>query len=199
MFESEGVTRLLQRHRDGEAGAEDELFQRVYRDLHRLARHYLRRERPDHTLQPTALVNEAYLRLVNQRSKDWENRSHFIAVAAHVMRHVLVDCARKAKAQKRAFGIAPDSIHEQMIAAHGEDPNVVLAIDSALRKLAEFDSRQAKIVELRYFAGLSNDEIAALLDVSISTVKREWTVARAWLRAELGSHVEAESAPTVVE
>ncbi len=185
MFESEGVTQLLQRYRHGDAGAEEELFRRVYGELHRLAEHYLRGERPDHTLQPTALVNEAYLRLVRQRSKDWANRSHFIAVAASVMRQVLVDFARRAKAEKRAFGVAPELLEEGMVAVSTEDPETVLALDAALQRLAEFDSRQARLVELRYFAGLSIEETAGLLNVSARTVKREWTIARAWLRAEL--------------
>ena len=188
------VTRLLERYRSGDREAEAELFNSVYAELHRLAANYLRGERPDHTLQPTALVNEAYLRLVNQRAKEWQNRAHFVAVSAKVMRQVLVDFARRAKAEKRDFGIAPQPL-EDAIDASGEDPALVLDLDAALTQLSEYDERQARIVELRYFAGLSVDETATLLGVSSRTVKREWTLARAWLHGEL-TKVRAEEPPT---
>jgi RNA polymerase sigma-70 factor, ECF subfamily len=178
------VTQLLERYRAGDREAEAALFKGVYGELRRLAAHYLRGERPDHTLQPTALVNEAYLRLVRQRDKDWQNRGHFVAVAAKVMRQVLVDFARRAKAEKRGFGIAPH-ILEDASGAGGEDPALILALDEALSELARYDERQARIVELRYFAGLSVEETAGLLSVSPRTVKREWTLARAWLHGEL--------------
>ena len=197
-FESEGVTELLHRYREGDRDAEGELFGRVYGELHRLAAHYLKGERQDHTLQPTALVNEAYLRLIGRRHKDWANRAHFVAVAACTMRQVLVDCARKAKAEKRAFGIAPEPLEGRDVAVRIENPDMVLALDAALERLAEYDKRQARIVELRYFAGLSIERTAALLDVSETTVKREWTLARAWLRAELSSGgIESASAPVM--
>jgi RNA polymerase sigma factor (TIGR02999 family) len=178
------VTQLLERYRSGDRDAEAALFTGVYAELRRLAAHYLRGERPDHTLQPTALVNEAYLRLVRQRDKDWQNRAHFVAVAAKVMRQVLVDFARRAKAEKRGFGIAPDLL-EDASGAGGQDPALILALDEALSELARYDERQARIVELRYFAGLSVEETAGLLGVSPRTVKREWTLARAWLHGEL--------------
>lgn len=178
------ITQLLERYRSGDREAEAALFKGVYGELHRLAAHYLRGERPDHTLQPTALVNEAYLRLVRQREKGWQNRAHFVAVAAKVMRQVLVDFARRAKAEKRGFGIAPHLL-EDASGAGGEDPAVILALDEALGELARYDERQARIVELRYFAGLSVEETAGLLGVSPRTVKREWTIARAWLHGEL--------------
>ena len=178
------VTQLLHQYRQGDSTAEAQLFSRVYAELHRLAAHYLRGERPDHSLQPTALVNEAYLRLVGQREKEWANRSHFVAVSARIMRQVLVDCARRAKAEKRAFGIAPEQLDES-IAGAAQDPEMILALDGALTRLAEYDERQARVVELRYFAGLSVEETARLLSVSDRTVKREWVLARAWLRGEL--------------
>jgi RNA polymerase sigma factor (TIGR02999 family) len=179
------VTQLLRRYRGGDRAAEAELFKRLYDELHRIAAHYLHGERPDHTLQPTALINEAYLRLVAQRERELVNRSHFVAVAALVMRQVLVDFARRAKAAKRAFGVAPVPL-EESIAVTIERPETVLALDAALNRLAEMDERQARIVELRYFAGLSIEEAAEVLDVSPRTIKREWTSARAWLRGELG-------------
>jgi RNA polymerase sigma-70 factor (ECF subfamily) len=178
------VTLLLKRFRSGDREAEAELFTHVYAELRRLAAHYLRGERPDHTLQPTALVNEAYVRLVGQRDKVWQNRAHFVAVSATIMRQVLVDFARRAKAEKRDFGIAPQPLDDAMGVA-GKDPSMVLDLDTALKQLAEYDERQARIVELRYFAGMSVDETASLLGVSPRTVKREWTLARTWLHAEL--------------
>ena len=179
------VTLLLHQYRQGDPAAEAQLFTRVYAELHRLAAHYLRGERPDHSLQPTALVNEAYLRLVSQREKDWANRSHFVAVSARIMRQVLVDCARRAKAEKRDFGVLREPLDDSISGAT-RDPDMVLALDTALTRLAMYDERQARVVELRYFAGLSVEETAGLLGVSERTVKREWMLARAWLRGELG-------------
>jgi RNA polymerase sigma-70 factor, ECF subfamily len=146
------ITLLLQQYRRGDRTAEAQLFSRVYAELHRLAARYLRSERPDHPLQPTALVNEAYLRLVGQREKDWVNRAHFVAVSASIMRQVLVDFARRAKAEKRDFGVAPEPLDESISAAPG-DLDMVVAVDAALTKLAEYDKRQSRVVELRYFAG----------------------------------------------
>ena len=189
------VTLLLHQYRQGDPAAEAQLFTRVYAELHRLAAHYLRGERPDHSLQPTALVNEAYLRLVSQREKDWANRSHFVAVSARIMRQVLVDCARRAKAEKRDFGVLREPLDDSISGAT-RDPDMVLALDTALTRLAMYDERQARVVELRYFAGLSVEETASLLGVSERTVKREWMLARAWLRGELGgsSHERASDA-----
>ena len=178
------VTQLLHRYSQGDGTAEAELFARMYAELRRLAAHYLRGERPGHSLQPTALVNEAYLRLVGQRTREWANRSHFVAVSARIMRQVLVDCARRAKAEKRDFGICAESLNDS-IPATPQDPALVLGIDAALTRLAAYDERQARVVELRYFAGLSVDETATLLGVSPRTVKREWMLARAWLHGEL--------------
>lgn len=178
------LTALLERYRRGDREAEAELFSKVFAELRRLAAHYLRGERPDHTMQPTALVNEAYLRLVGQRDKEWANRSHFVAVAACVMRQVLIDFARRAKAEKRFSGAPTVSLDEGLIGAT-YDPGTVIDLDLALTRLAEYDPRQARVVELRYFAGLTVDEVASLMGVSVRTVKREWTLARAWLRGEL--------------
>jgi len=191
----ERISELLAAWANRDPAAREELVPIVYGELRRLAHHYMRAERAGHTLQPTALVNEACLRLLGQRTKSWENRSHFVAVAAQVMRQVLVDFARRAKAEKRGFGVASEALDESMAADTAETPEMVLALDAALQRLAECDPRQARIVELRYFAGLSIEETAALLEVSPRTVKREWTVARAWLRGELGS-ANRHSSPT---
>lgn len=180
------VTQLLEQYRHGDREAEAELFKRVYSELHRLAAHYLRGERADHVLQPTALVNEAYLRLAAQREKEWQNRAHFIAVSARIMRQVLVDFARHARAGKRDFGISSLPLEEvDIIDPTSHDPAVVLDLDAALTQLGEIDERQVRVVELRYFAGLSIDETAAVLAISPRTVKREWTLAREWLLNEM--------------
>jgi len=180
------VTQLLELYRRGDQNAEAELFKRVYSELHRLAAYYLRGERSDHMLQPTALVNEAYLRLAAQREKDWQNRAHFIAVSARIMRQVLVDFARHAKAEKRDFGITCQPLEDvEIIDPTSHDPAVVLDLDAALTQLAQIDERQVRVVELRYFAGLSIDETADVLAISSRTVKREWTLAREWLLNEM--------------
>jgi RNA polymerase sigma-70 factor (ECF subfamily) len=184
------VTRLLRLYRAGDREAEARLFQHLYVELHRLAAYYLAGERPGHTLRPTALVNEAYLRLADQREKEWADRSHFVAVAATIMRQVLVDFARRSKAMKRDFGIAPEPLHEG-IADAGKDLVQLLDLDAALTKLASYDERQARIVELRYIGGLSIEETAGLLGISARTVKREWTLARTWLHGELTKLTEA--------
>jgi RNA polymerase sigma factor (TIGR02999 family) len=182
--ESGSVTALLQQFRAGDPGAERQLVQTVYLELRRLAAYYLKAERSDHTLQPTALVNEAYLRLVGQRDKDWTNRSHFMAVAAATMRRVLVDYARSKKAEKRNHGARADSLDGAIVISE-DDPAIVLDVDAALKRLAELDERQARVVELRYFAGLSIEETAEVLGIASRTVKREWALARAWLHGEL--------------
>jgi RNA polymerase sigma factor (TIGR02999 family) len=184
------VTALLDRYRRGDTRAEAELFSRLYDELHRLAAIYMRRERAGHPLQTTALVNEAYVRLVGQRLKTFANREHFIAVSATIMRQILVDVARRAKRQKRDLGASPQPLEDWM-ASVTNDPDLVLDIDAALRRLADSDERQARIVELRYFVGLSVEEAADLLQVSARTVKREWTMARAWLRGELATTPQA--------
>lgn len=179
------LTGLLIAWRDGEPGALDRLVPLVYDELRRQARLQLRGERADHTLQPTALVHEAFLRLVGQSRAQWQSREQFFAVAARAMRRVLVDHARARAAAKRGDGrtlLALDDVPEPA-AAPGVD---VLALDRALDRLAGIDPRQARVVELRYFGGLSAPEVAAALDVSLATVNRDWAMARAWLFRDLG-------------
>jgi RNA polymerase sigma factor (TIGR02999 family) len=150
-----------------------------------LAKNYIRRERADHTLQPTALLNEAYLKLVGSHDMNWRNRAHFFAIAARMMRHILVDHARKGNAGKRGAGIRPIALDEA-IALTGSSPEALLALNAALERLERMDPRQVEIIELRFFAGLSVDETADALAISSRTVGREWKVAQAWLRKELG-------------
>ncbi len=177
------VTLLLQAMREGDAGAAEQLLPLVYAELHRLAKGYMRREREGHTLQPTALIHEAFLRLA-PNPMDWQSRGHFLAVAATVMRRVLVDHARGRNAEMRCGGIPHVAIEEAQ-AAGAERSIDVLALDEALARLAEREPRQARVVELRYFAGLSVEEIAALTGVAPRTVKRDWAMARMWLFEQL--------------
>ena len=165
-------------------GALDELMPLVYGELRRLARSYLRRERPDHTLQPTALVHEAYLRLIDQRRASWQNRSQFFGIAAQMMRRILVDHARLRQAGKRGDGNYRVSLDQADLVADQQAVDL-LGLDDALNRLVTFSLQQSRIVELRYFGGLTIAETAALLGVSHATVEREWSVARAWLRREL--------------
>ena len=182
------VTGLLIAWSEGDAAALDALLPIVYAELRRQARRALRREAAGNTLQPTALVHEAYLRLVGRRPSRWEGRAHFYGVASRCMRQVLVDAARTRRAAKRGGGVQPitlGGVDEPAVApaeAAGDD---VLALDEALTRLAALDPEQARLVELRYFAGLTIDDTAATLGVSPATVSREWTVARRWLRREL--------------
>jgi RNA polymerase sigma factor (TIGR02999 family) len=164
---------------------QSELFPLMYRELHKVAGSYLRRERRNHTLQPTALVNEAYVRLANQPGAGAESRSHFLAVAAMVMRSVLVDHARARQRAKRGGNARALSLGAAEGVAAAEEPVDVVALDDALTRLAAQDERKARVVELRYFVGLSIEETAKALDSSPATIKREWTTARAWLRREL--------------
>jgi RNA polymerase sigma factor (TIGR02999 family) len=179
------VTRLLRAWSDGDEQALNDLMPAVYSEVRKLARSYLRRERPDHTLQATALVNEAYLRLIDQKQVRWNNRAHFFGIAAQMMRRVLVDHARGHNAEKRGSGEAPVVLDEALeIAANAQNVDVI-AVDEALAVLAKLDERQARIVELRFFAGLGIEETAEVIGLSPATVKREWAAARAWLRREL--------------
>ncbi|QNI31736.1 sigma-70 family RNA polymerase sigma factor [Alloacidobacterium dinghuense] len=177
------VTLLLQAMRKGDASAADKLMPLVYKELHRLAKSYMRRERTDHTLQPTALINEAYLRLAYD-AVDWQNRQHFVAVAANVMRRLLVDHARTRQAEMRGGDLQRVELNEE-IAISAKHSGEVLALHEALNLLAEVNTRQAKVVELRYFAGLSVEEIAGILNVSPRTVKSDWALARVWLFNEI--------------
>jgi RNA polymerase sigma-70 factor (ECF subfamily) len=177
------ITELLKQLTAGNREAESKLVPLVYEQLRRLAASYMRRERPNHTLQPTALVHEAYLKLMDQRRVSWQNRSHFYRLAAHLMRRILVDHAREVNASKRAKGqkVALD----ESLAYSKEKPSELLAIDEALGRLAETEPRLGQVVELRFFGGCSEEEIAGILGVSARTVKRDWKLARAWLYAEL--------------
>ena len=190
----DGVTGMLRAWRAGEPGALDALLPVVYAELHRLAERALRREVPGHTLEPTDLVNEAYLRLVDQSAVSWQNRSQFFGVAARCMRRILVDYARARGAAKRggpglraALGDA-DAVSEEPAA-------LVTAVHEALERFAVVDPEQARLVELRYFGGLTIEETAEVLGVSPATVKREWTVARAWLRRELSDADHDDAGP----
>ncbi len=176
------LTRLLQSWRQGDRGAADELVSLVYAELRRMATAKLRDERPGHTLQATALVHEAWMKLMNQHGATWQNRAQFFAVAAQAMRRILVDHARRRRAAKRGDGTSPvdvDSLAHVLTAPLPDDR--LLALDAALEELAALDARQARIVELRFFGGLSVEEAADILAVSPTTIKREWATARAWL------------------
>lgn len=175
---------LLKKWRDGDREAGEEVIALVYKDLRALAGHFLNSERPDHTLQPTALVNEAYLRLASTKPVEWQNRAHFIAVAARQMRRILIDHARGHNAQKRNNSLIAISIFDKgadELAAAPTHIESVLAMNSILEELESHDARVAQIVELRVFGGLTEKEIGTVLDTSLSTVKRDWTFARAWL------------------
>jgi RNA polymerase sigma factor (TIGR02999 family) len=182
--EKPDVTQLLQRVSAGTGDALNDLLEVVHGELRRQAARYLRRERHNHTLQPTALVNEAFMKLVDQRNVQWQNRAHFFGVAAQAMRRIVIDHARARQRIKRGGVQHAVTLDEAMIAEESRSIDV-LALDEALNRLARLDERQARIVELRYFAGLSVEETAEVTALSPATVKREWAMARAWLHAEL--------------
>jgi RNA polymerase sigma factor (TIGR02999 family) len=184
------VTVLLQNWRDGDRKALDALLPLVYKELRRLAHARLRNERPDHTLQSAALVNEAYLRLLGLDAPQWESRTHFFAVAARLMRQVLVDYARRHRAGKRGGGACRLALEDAAEVPRRQDVDVV-ALDDALEALARIDLRQSRVVELRYFAGLTLQEISAALDIAPATVQRDWTAARAWLYREMARNSSA--------
>ncbi len=189
------VTQLLKAMHDGNSAASDRLLPLVYSELHRLAQAYMRRERLDHTLQATALINEAYLRLAG-KDIDWDSRGHFIGLAAHVMRQVLVDYARQHNAERRAGGLNRVEMHDDL-AISPDRLDEVASIDQALTRLAAKNPRQARVVELRYFGGLSVEEIAKILEVSPRSVKRDWSLARIWLFRQMrpGDPLPTESEP----
>jgi RNA polymerase sigma factor (TIGR02999 family) len=178
------VTQLLIAWSGGDQAAYDELIPLVYQELHRLAHQYIRRERPGHPLQTSALVNEAYLRLVEQKSYTWQSRAHFLGIAAHTMRRILVDHARSRRYRKRGGEALQVDFDEAMIVS-SERAAEVVALDDALGRLAEIDPRKSQLVELRFFGGLSIEETAEVLHVSPGTVMRDWTLAKAWLRKEI--------------
>ena len=183
----ENVTKLLKNWEKGDRAALDEMLPLVYSELKRLASYYLSRENAGHTLQTTALVHEAYMRLVNQEHVNWKNRAHFLGVAAEMMRRILVNHARDRAAAKRGGGAKRVSL--SMAGSGGEQPDIdVIALDQALTELAVLDSRKSRIVELKFFGGLTTEEIAEVMDVSHGTVEHDWKMARAWLyRAVSGS------------
>jgi RNA polymerase sigma factor (TIGR02999 family) len=177
----EDVTRLLIDWSGGDREGAAKLMPLVYEELRQLARQYLQRERPDHTLQATGLVHEAYLRMVDQSTTTWQNRAHFLGVGAQVMRRILVDYARSHRAEKRGGGWDKLAF-EEALAPAAERSVDVIALDEALKDLQGLDPRQSQIVELRFFGGLTNEEVGEVLQVSPRTVKREWRIAKAWLR-----------------
>jgi len=183
--ETSAVTDLLRDWQAGESSAWRSLVPQVYDELHRLAAGFMGRERRDHTLQPTALLNEAYLRLEAQDRVSWKSRKHFYAVAATLMRRVLVKHAESRGAQKRGGGMTPVPLYEAA-AISLQRPEALLALDASLDELAIQDPRAARVVELRFFGGLSLEEVGAALDVSTATAKRDWRAARAWLQHRLG-------------
>lgn len=182
---SQNITHLLKEWSDGDERALDRLTPLVYQELRQQAARFLRRERAGHTLQTTALIHEAYLRLIDAKDVRWQSRAHFFAIAANLMRRVLVDHARRRDAEKRGGAQLRLTLDEKLAVTSTAEVDV-LAIDQALNKLSTIDSQQALVVELRFFSGLSVEETAAALGVSPATVKRDWSVARAWLRREIG-------------
>ena len=178
------MTELLNRFARGDKQAERDLLPLVYGELRRIAAHHLRHERPNHTLRTTALVHEAYLRLIGRTDMDWQSRTHFFGVAAQVMRHVLVDYARQRRAEKRGGGRTRMPLEEGLTVSD-QQCSLIAELDAALQRLERLNARQARVVELRFFSGMKEEEIAGLLAVSVRTVRRDWTIARAWIYGEL--------------
>jgi RNA polymerase sigma factor (TIGR02999 family) len=191
MADPKEITRLLAEWGLGNEAALHQLLPLVYGELRRLAFSYMRRERPDHTLQTTALVHEAYLRLVQQRNGQWETRAHFFAMAARVMRHILVDHARGVQRAKRGRGTTPASLSDVAVLSK-ERADEVLAVNTALDNLMAIDPRKSRVFELRYFGGMSVDEAAEALKISPATVARDWRMAKAWLRREIAPELQHE-------
>lgn len=181
----ENITELLVAHGEGDKDAFDRLVPAVYRELRRIARGQLRSERPGQTLDPTALVNEAYVKLVDESGVEWQSRSHFFAIAARTMRRILIDHIRRRTAQKRGGGVAPLELDAERIAVD-EQAEVLLALDRALENLSSINDRLTRVVEYRFFAGMNEEEVAEVLGVSVRTVRRDWVQAKAWLLEELG-------------
>jgi RNA polymerase sigma factor (TIGR02999 family) len=182
---SQDFTKLLKSAQNGNRQSLDEFLPLVYDELKKIAAYKLSLERKNHTLQATALVHEAYLRMIDQHSVDWKNRSHFFALAAEMMRRILVNYAETHNAKKRGEGQTMISLDDAENLAIAESEVDLIFLDNALNELAEFDSQQAKIVEMKFFGGLTNEEVAEVLGISDSTVKREWRLARAWLTTKL--------------
>jgi RNA polymerase sigma factor (TIGR02999 family) len=184
------VSLRLQEWRNGDSKALDALLPVVYKELRRLAHVHLQKERPDHTLQSAALVHEAYLRLIGLSAPQWESRAHFFAIAAGLMRQILVDYARRHTAKKRGGSLCKVSLNDATTASRRKDVDVV-ALDDALKTLAKIDPRQSRVVELRFFAGLSLQEISDAMEIAPATVQRDWTAARAWLHREISGNSRA--------
>ncbi len=187
------LTRLLKRVQRGDREAESSLFEAAYRQLRRMAGARLRHERAGHTLQPTALVNEAYLKLISQKGATWQNRAHFFAVASQVMRRIMVDYARNRLAEKRGGGQAPLPLDEALVFSKEKSAELV-ALDEALERLEQKDERAHRVVELRFFGGLSVEETAEVLGIAPRTVKRDWSFGRAWLRGQLAVEAKGNTA-----
>jgi RNA polymerase sigma factor (TIGR02999 family) len=183
---------LLKRWRQGDRDALERLMPLVYEELRRIARHYLKNERRGHTLESTALVHEAFLRLIDQRSVQWQNRAHFFGIASQMMRRILVDHARKRQAAKRDAALVRLSVAERLVPDAEREPDL-LALDQAIDALAALDPDQGRVVELRYFGGLTIEETAEVMGVSPATVKREWATARLWLKREIRKGASAEA------
>ena len=183
--EPQEITQMLLELTDGNEEVVNQILPHIYDELRRLASSYLRRERSNHTLQPTALVHEAYMKLIDQSRVKWQNRAHFFGIAAQVMRRILMDHARKHTAEKRGGDAEVLPIEEEILIVSHDKSAELVALDDALNQLAEMDERKAKIVELRYFGGLSIEETAEVLGVSVPTVNREWRMAKAWLYSEI--------------
>jgi RNA polymerase sigma factor (TIGR02999 family) len=186
------ITQLLLAWGKGEQAALDQLTPLVYDELHRLAHRYMGHERPGHTLQTSALVNEVYLRLVDSSHVRWQNRAHFFAVSAQLMRRILVDFARSRDNLKHGRGVRQVSLDEALLVSH-ENSTDLVALDDALQALASLDARQSQVVELRFFGGLSVEETAEVLHVSEGTVRRDWSLAKAWLHRELSNEEDDDS------
>jgi len=184
----ENITELLVGYGRGDKEALDKLMPIVYDELRRQAARYLRREQPGHTMQTTALIHEAYVRLVDQRNVQWQNRAHFFGIAAQMMRRILVDHARTKKRAKRGGSAVKVSLADATIPVKEQDLDVV-ALDEALNRLAEIDEQQSRVVELRFFSGLTVEETAEVMGISPATVKRDWSMAKAWLHRELSGEI----------
>jgi RNA polymerase sigma factor (TIGR02999 family) len=182
---SHNLTQMLREWGEGDAKVLDSLMPLVYEELRRQASRYLRKERANHTLQTTALIHEAYIKLIDQKSVEWQNRSHFFAIASVAMRRILVDYARERHREKRGGSAENLALDEALQISSDERSVDLIALDEALNRLAKLDKRQAKVVELRYFSGLSIDETAEILGVSNATVRLDWNLAKAWLKQEI--------------
>ena len=181
------ITRMLIELTDGNQEVVNQILPHIYDELKRLASSYLRRERVNHTLQPTALVHEAYMKLIDQKRVQWQNRAHFFGIAAQVMRRILMDHARKHQADKRGGEAEKLPIEEEILVVSHEKSAELIALDDALQTLAGIDEQKAKIVELRYFGGLSIEETAEVMGVSVPTINRQWRMAKAWLYSQIAS------------